>query len=287
MKKENSYVRIGTQFFRLSKIPLISGDVLEKLIPWNIQTIRDDHGYKNQKFIDAIPRYIGFVSIPTHINYQRDIRGFYNTYEPINYTPKKGNIDISKKFVKHIFEEHYDLGLDYLKILYEYPTQILPILSLVSYERGTGKTTFLNWLKAIYASNMTINKKEDFRSNFNSDWASKLIIAVEEVLFDRLSDTEYIKNLSTSKFFKAEAKSKDKVEIEFFSAFILASNHEKTFVKISPNETRFWVRKIKPFENEDEAFLDKLISEIPAFLYFLINREYHTENSTRMWFKPK
>ena len=32
-----------------------------------------------------------------------------------------------------------------MKILYEHPTQILPILSLVSNERGTGKTTFLNW----------------------------------------------------------------------------------------------------------------------------------------------
>ncbi|MDZ7607206.1 MAG: hypothetical protein U5K79_16815 [Cyclobacteriaceae bacterium] len=41
-------------------------------------------------------------------------------------------------------------------------------------EPETGKTTFLNWLKAINQNNMTYNKNEDFRSQFNSDWASKL-----------------------------------------------------------------------------------------------------------------
>jgi hypothetical protein len=56
---------------------------------------------------------------------------------------------------------------------------------------------------------MTYNKNEDFRSQFNSDWASKLIIAVDEVLLDKVEDSERIKNLSTARTFKTEAKGKD------------------------------------------------------------------------------
>lgn len=40
--------------------------------------------------------------------------------------------------------------LDYLQLLYLYPIQKLPILLLVSEERNTGKSTFLNFLKAIF-----------------------------------------------------------------------------------------------------------------------------------------
>ena len=56
---------------------------------------------------------------------------------------------------------------------------------------------------------MTINNNEDFRSRFNSDWASKLIIAVDEVLLDKREDSERLKNLSTAKSYKTEAKGKD------------------------------------------------------------------------------
>lgn len=56
--------------------------------------------------------------------------------------------------MRHIFGEHYNLGMDYMKLLLEHPTQKLPVLALVSRERNTGKTIFLNWLKEIYRGNM-------------------------------------------------------------------------------------------------------------------------------------
>ena len=60
----------------------------------------------------------------------------------------------------------------------------------MSTERNTGKTTFLNWLKAVFEDNMTINKNEDFRSQFNSDWSDKLIVGIDEVLLDKKEDSE-------------------------------------------------------------------------------------------------
>ncbi|WP_251009893.1 DUF5906 domain-containing protein [Tenacibaculum dicentrarchi] len=277
------YLRIGTSYYKEIKKPLISGDTLAILAHWSKDCIKDDH---DKAFLNSIKKFDGFCCVPSHIGFKQEISNFHNTYSELAYKPKAGTIDVSLEFLKHIFGNQIELGLDYLKILYERPTQILPILCLVSKERNTGKTTLLNWYKNMFGNNMTYNTNDDFRSQFNSDWSSKLIIAVDEVLLDKKEDTERIKNLSTARNYKVEAKGKDKNEVEFFGKFILCSNNERSFIKIQPGEIRFWVRKIKPFQKEDEGFLEKLISEIPAFFNFLIHREYYTENTTRMWFKP-
>jgi hypothetical protein len=154
--------------------------------------------------------------VPDHLNYERVIENFYNRYNPFLHEPKAGYPTKTLVFLNHVFAEQLDLGLDYIKILLMHPTQMLPILCLVSTERNTGKTTFLNFLKAIFGDNMTLNSNEDFRSNFNAEWAHKLIIGVDETFLDRKEDSERLKSLSTSKYYKIEAKGQDRQEIEFF-----------------------------------------------------------------------
>ncbi len=177
--------------------------------------------------------------------------------------------------------------MDYLQLLYLYPIQKQPILLLVSEERNTGKSTFLNFLKAIYQNNVTFNTNEDFRSQFNSDWAGKLLIMVDEVLLNRREDSERLKNLSTTLSYKVEAKGKDRDEIGFFAKFVLCSNNEHLPVIIDAGETRYWVRKIVPLKSDDTDFLQKLKTEIPAFLHFLQHRQLSTGKESRMWFNPK
>ena len=109
--------------------------------------------------------------------------------------------------------------MDYLQLLYLQPVQKLPILLLVSEECNTGKSTFLNFLKAVFRNNVN----EDFRSQFNADWAGKLVIVVDEVLLNRREDSERLKNLSTTLSYKVEAKGKDRDEIAFFAKFVLCS----------------------------------------------------------------
>ena len=157
----------------------------------------------------------------------------------------------------------------------------------MSEERNTGKSTFLNFLKAIFQNNVTVNTNEDFRSQFNSDWAGKLLIMVDEVLLNRREDSERLKNLSTTLSYKVEAKGKDRDEIGFFAKFVLCSNNEHLPVIIDAGETRYWVRKIVPLQNDDTDFLQKLKAEIPAFLHFLQHRRLSTEKESRMWFNPK
>ena len=235
----------------------------------------------------GIPKYDGFCTVPDHVGYKPVVGKFLNLYEPISHQPQEGDFPCIRSLVEHIFGEQYELGMDYLQLLYLYPIQKLPILLLVSEERNTGKSTFLNFLKAVFQNNVTFNTNEDFRSQFNSDWAGKLLIMVDEVLLNRREDSERLKNLSTTLSYKVEAKGKDRDEIGFFAKFVLCSNNEHLPVIIDAGETRYWVRKIMPLQSDDTDFLQKLKAEIPAFLRFLQHRQLSTEKESRMWFNPK
>jgi hypothetical protein len=281
MSKKIPYLRIGTSYYKKVKAPTIAGHFNEILVSWSIETIRQDHG---KSYLSKIPKHDGFTCIPNHIDFKQEYLGFYNIYSPLGKKPKEGEIKLSLKFVKHIFGKHFELGLDYLQLLYLKPIQILPILCLVSKERSTGKSTFLKWLKEIFDNNLTYLTNDSFNSQFNADWANKLLICIDEVLFNKEEMTERIKYLSTTNINKLEAKGKDKREVEFFGKFILCSNNEDNFIKIDGNETRFWVIKVPIIEKESTKFLENLIMEIPAFMYFLEHRELSSQHLTRMWF---
>ncbi len=284
IKKSIPYVRVGTQYYKYILHPLASGDNLEKLVGWNVETIVRDFG---KTYVGSIPKYDGFCLIPEHLDYKEVIKNHLNKYEPITVKPSAGDYSRVLEFLKHIFEEQIEIGLDYLAVLYCHPMEKLPVLCLVSKERGTGKTTFLNFLKLIFGGNFTYNTNEDFRSQFNSHWSSKLVVAVDEVLLDKREDSERIKNLSTARTYKAESKGVDKTEVEIICKFILCSNNTHNFIYIEPGETRYWVREIKTFTKENENLLSQLKEQIPAFLNFIINRKIQHPKTSRMWFDFK
>ncbi|WP_179353276.1 primase-helicase family protein [Winogradskyella vidalii] len=278
-----TYIRVGTSYYKSVQVPTIAGHFNEIIVPWTLETIRQDHG---RSFIGTIKKYDGFTCLPSHIDFQRECHGFYNTYAPLPHKPEEGEFPYTLKLLDHIFGQQLDIGMDYLQLLFEKPIQILPILCLVSKERSTGKTTFLKWLKMIFDNNLTYLTNDSFSSQFNADWANKLLICIDEVLFNKEELTERIKYLSTTNFNKIEAKGKDKREVEFFGKFILCSNNEDNFIKIDNNETRFWVLRIPSLKKEETRFLEYLESEIAAFLYHLQHRKLISVNKTRMWFSP-
>jgi len=293
MSQKIPYIRVGTTYYKTIEKPLISGDKISILVRWNRETIISDYG---KVYFSKVAKYDGFCCIPSHLQYQQIIDGFYNTYKEIPYQPSNEIVEMDSpvekipftlKFMEHIFGEQLELGLDYIKILMQNPTQILPILCLVSKERSTGKSTFIKWMKSIFGLNMTYIKSDSFSSQFNSDWTSMLIVAIDEVFFDKKEITERLKYLSTTDKDKKEAKGKDREEVEFFGKFILCSNNEENFIQIDENEIRFWILKINPIKTENTEFLNDLNSEIPHFLRFLIERPFSTEKKTRMWFSAE
>ena len=257
--EKEEFIRVGTTLYKLVNQPRLNGGYVKKRIVWNNETLRQDYG---KDYLASVPKYDGFCTVPDHVDYRPVVDKFLNLYEPIGYKPQEGEFPCIRSLVRHIFGDQYELGMDYLQLLYLRPVQKLPILLLVSEERNTGKSTFLNFLKALFQNNVTFNTNEDFRSQFNADWAGKLLIVVE-------------------------AKGKDRDEIAFFAKFVLCSNNEYLPVIIDAGETRYWVRKIDRLQSDDTDFLQKLKAEIPAFLYHLQHRTMATKKESRMWFAPK
>ena len=282
MAKEE-FIRVGTTLYKIVEQPKLNGGYVRKRIVWNNETLRQDSG---KDYIGSVPKYDGFCTVPEHLNYRPIVGKFLNLYEPIDHHPKEGDFSYIRSLVRHIFGEQYELGMDYLQLLYLQPIQKLPIPLLVSEERNTGKSTFLNFLKLLFQNNVTFNTNEDFRSRFNFDWAGKLLIVVDEVLLNRREDSERLKNLSTTLSYKVEAKGKDRDKIAFFAKFVLCSNNEYLPVIIDAGETRYWVRKIDRLQSDDTDCLQKLKAEIPAFLHFLQHGTLSTEKENRMWFAP-
>lgn len=278
------YIRVSTTLYKIVRKPLHSGDFIETRVVWNYETFRRDHSTDAKPLIE---KYDGFCCVPSHTNYLQTIGTFLNEYEPVEFQPAQGECPNIMAFLIHIFGEQLQLGLDYLQLLYTQPLQRLPILLLVSKERNTGKTTLLNLLKAIFGANMTFNTNEDFRSQFNSDWATKLIVAVDEVLLNRKEDSERIKNLSTARSYKTEAKGKDRNEVEFFAKFVLCSNNELNPIYIEQGENRYWVRKIQTLTSDNPNLLSEMKKELPALRWFLQHRQLTSTKESRLWFRSE
>ena len=281
---ECPYIRVGTDYYREVLRPQANGTTCKCLVYWKASTIKADFG---KDYLNDVPKYDCFCTVPSHTDYHKIIGNAYNLYEPISHQPMTVDWSAIDGLLHHIFEEHYEYGLDYIQLLYQMPLQKLPILILVSEQRNTGKTTFLNLLKAIFQDNATFNTNEDFRSKFNSDWAGKLLIMVDEVLLSRREDSERLKNLSTATSYKMESKGKDRNEMVFFGKFVLCSNNEHFPIVIDREEVRYWVRKVNSLETDDPFFMKKLVAQIPAFLHFLMQRELSVQCENRMWFSPE
>ncbi len=278
-----NYFRVGNDYYEKFKRPNKLNDLEDVIAPRLKSTITDDHG---KNFLNYIEKFKDFVNVPDHTNYQRVIHNCYNSYAPFTHAPALGNYDNTILFLKHIFLEQIDLGLDYLQLLYQQPTQKLPILCLVSKENATGKSTFAKWLQRIFSQNVTIIGNAEISNDFNAHLGSKLVVAIDESFIEKKTIIEKIKNLATADSMPMNRKGKDIVEIDFFGKIILLSNNVDNFISATDEDIRYWVREIKKPEEEVTNLLEEMQEEIPAFLDFLEKRKMHTENRSRAWFNP-
>jgi hypothetical protein len=279
------YFRVGDTYHKWILVPTSQNDIVKTYKPRNKTTITDDHG---RAILKHIPKLEAFVNIPSHDNYQMIIENCMNVYHELDWLPEKGNYDTTLNFLHHIFGEQIELGLDYLQLLYQRPTQTLPVLCLVSPENGTGKDTMANLLKAIYKYNMSIVGNAELNEQFNSTYAEKLICAINEGLFHKKETVEKIKKLATDKHIMVRKMNTDHSEMEFFCKFIILSNNDKNFIIANKQDVRYWVRLIPKPTHDNPHLLEEMVEEIPAFLYFLSTRKMAQEKSaSRMWFSPE
>jgi hypothetical protein len=248
------------------------------------QTLIDDYGIN---YLERVPKYKKFCNVPDYQNHQYQIEGNYNLFQPFTHEANHGEWPTIKKLLTHIFGDQYELGLDYMQLLYRDPTQILPVLCIVSQLNHTGKTTFGDFLAIFFKGNVAIIGSRDFEGNFNQHFISKQIIAIDESEFSKTSVTPAIKQFSTQKSAFRKGKFQDEVEIDFFGKLIILSNRERDFINIKDSDIRYWVRKapeIKPADY-DGNFLEKCKAESPSFADFLLHRTMaNPEAKSRAWF---
>lgn len=276
------YCRVGDYYQEYVYIPNKFGTLEVYLHKRLSSTIVQDHG---KAILNHIPKYKAFCNKPDHVNYQQIIDNCFNRYSPFEHTPSDSpECPTILNFLKHIFAEQFEMGLDYIQLLYQRPTQKLPILCLVSKENNTGKSTFGQLLKAIFTGNMAIIGNADLENDFNSGWASKLIICCEESFIDKKKTVERIKALSTADKITLNQKGIDQAEIDFFGKFLFMSNNENNFVIANENDERYWVRKVPKAEIENVHLMELMVEEIENFLCFLNMRKLSTKHMGRMWF---
>lgn len=284
-----NYVQIGCTLYLRHPALDTSGHWTIALQPWSTSQMRRDlldAGLSRDA--ELIPRYLGMGNYPSHTHYQECVGGKYNMYCPLMHKPKAGEWPTIEKMLRHIFGAQYEQALDYLEILYRHPTQNLPIILLVSKERQTGKTTFLNFLKEVFGGNATFVTNEALRSNFNAERAGKLLILCDEAMQSKKDDSERLKALSTAKTTHIEFKGKDRYEIDNFAKIVLCSNNIVDPVYIDPEEVRYWVREVPHIAQDDPQMLEAMKREIPAFLFSLLSRPLSVPVAlTRMWFRPE
>jgi len=287
----DKYCRIGCEFFKLQKKPTPHGGHEEMLAAWKKTTIQDDYVRKGfPQFLDQIAHYEGFCNVPGHQHFEEVIDGWYNLYHPIPHIPERGEWKVTKQFLTHIFGDQLEIGLDYLTLLYRKPTQILPVLCLVSKEKGTGKSTFGKWLKRVFGNNATFINNEDLHDPINAHYATKLLIIVEEGFIEKRVTKERIKSMSTAETIQYRTMYKGKQEVGFVGKFIINSNDEEYFLRVEEGDVRWWVRKVPvvPKDHYNPHLLDAMDEEIPAFLDYVKHRKMaHPEPRHRAWFDPR
>jgi hypothetical protein len=301
---QNNYIRIGVDYYKKVVETSPNKQTEVNLKRWNIGTIKADYN-NSRMFLKKMPKCDSFTNIPENDpdKFQQIIYSekggiksvLYNLYYPVSHIPQRGEWNNINTLLHHIFdyrnssgESLYEFILDYLQIVYLSPTVKLPVLCLVSKENGTGKTTFLNFLRAIFIENMRILDSARISSQFNGSWAGKLIVAIDESLIKMETDTvkNRIKMIATNQTIPLEEKGMEAREIPNFAKLIMCSNDETNFMRIDQEENRYCIVKLNPIQKDknDNKLFDKMVAEIPAFLHFLKNRQLYYPDKGRLYF---
>jgi hypothetical protein len=310
------FCRIGADWYKWIWQPRPGGELVRELVPWKVGEIAREYK-KYPAFLDECPKFDGFTVEPNfNGEYQRVIAKNLNLIQPIGHEARSGSIKNTLAFLKHIFTgqgslvetetvkdgkttygteekpvtaDPFTIAMDWLTVLHTQPKHQLPVVILVSKDNKTGKTTFLNWLTWIYGSNATILNNDQFAMKFNSHYATKFVIGLDEAFQDleKKAEKERLKQMVTSKEMYVERKGVDLKPVPFYGKIVMTSNDEDKVMKLDDTDTRWFVVKVPVFQKEDPDMEKKLRAEIPAWLHFLHQRQVHHPRESRLWFKPE
>ncbi len=283
-KDKIPYIRVASNYYKVLKD--------KELISFKKDEMRQDYG---SDIFSFIRKYDKFGVFPDNLDYRESVGNILNTYHRPTNVSYRGNdfkgikdsrIKWSMIMMNHIFGDMVELGLEYMQILWVKPKQMLPILTLGSVERQTGKTTFSNWLNDIFGDNHVSLGLEDMKGDFNHFFAEKLVITIEETMDESHKLVNKLKRISTANKMLVNPKGIKQYVVDFYGKLVILTNSPDSFLKIESEEIRFWVLSIPTLNGKgNHNISDDLRDEIPFFLRLLEDMEIKSSRS-RMWFHP-
>jgi len=139
-------------------------------------------------------------------------------------------------------------------------------------------------MQIIFGDNFTQINPEDLNSQFNSIYATKNIIALDETVIDKSHAVEKLKSIATAKTISVNQKFVANYSIPFYGKVIICTNKEKDFMRIDEEEIRFWIRKVPVIDSINTNIETDLRNEIPYFLKYLKQIEMPNLRRSRMVF---
>lgn len=270
-----NYIRVGTKYYRPTD---------KDILLWSKDTIKDDFGARALNN-PLLRKFIGFANEPNYLervefvnrNENGQTVSYYNKFFYPNWELKKGEFPTIMKLLKKVFvgesEDQLEIGLDWIQLMITQPKQKLRSLVLVG-PSETGKDTFMEWLCDIVGSNGVILGGQELESQYNTIWAGKHLVCLNEVNYDihDKKTKEKLKDILTAKHLTVEGKGDNRYQIENHNKVVMATNNMYDFMQISSTENRFHVREMTSLKDEDKDsnFKTKLTQESPHFLYWII-----------------
>ena len=282
-----NYIRIGTSWYHKNA-------VTGKLILWDKQTMTQDFGTDHVKRFPESNKYTGFCNVVNFIDDIETIGTEYNRFERPKWKPTPGEWPTTEKLLRKVFSQvgtdQWEEGLDWIQLMITKPKQSLHCLILGSESREAGKDTFVEWLQMLLGKQNTYFADiENFLKPFNSAFADKCLIALNEVKFSSINagSMERIKQYITQDTVLIDEKFQTPVTVDYYGKMVMLTNNVHDFMKLDDEENRFWIRTMPELDKKkefDKDFKTKLANEIPHFVDFIINRSLkHTEKLTRFW----
>mgnify|MGYP005989606819 CR=1 FL=1 len=291
MSDIENYVFVGNEFYgKKYKKP---GDLLH----YKATTLKR-FGFSEGELAN-IPDFQSFTVKPGHgESYEQIVDDvFWNRYRQVNWTPKKGTFKDFKytlRMLKHLFggnekdPDQVEEILDWLSILLLKPTQKLHQILLYSQEQGTSKTAFGILVGLLVQENYIMVKSSDVEEKYNSHWADKLVIHIDEGSFTKPKEmSNNLKNWGTADTINLRLMGTDYTTVPFFGKFIITTN-ESEGIYVQDDDRRIWAREAQVIKEENKiANYEELIkNELPYFINYLLTRKLKYSKSCGPLYLP-
>ncbi len=212
------------------------------------------------------------------VNFEDGTTGL-NRWSPTTLVPQEGSYDLIKQHFEVVFEDDIEREhmLDVIAHLVQKPGVKIHHCAVVIGGEGTGKTTIGNIIaRLVGESNSRTVENDEIKSPYQEGLTDTVLLQINELKgFEQLEAANRLKGLLTEETLRARRLYQDYTE-KMTPRFIFAtSNHDLPTRAGSSARRHFVSRSTQPRLSPEyfKEFYDALPSELPAFLFAMLQRD--------------